>query len=262
MAERGFKMKKVGAFLLTLALALCACLFTVDTAVEAAAKLSTKKVTLEVGASKKIKVKGTKKKATWASDNTKVATVKSGKITAKAEGSCTVTAKVGSKTLKCSVKVVAKSSPFNTTVKVGSVTFPAVKSWTAMETAGASGVDMAQYNVDNTSFILLESVDIPAGAIKASDINKDNISLIGEMFVDAIATTVSSSDVKISVVTDGGVLYGKAVGTGKSNGVSVAYVMYYKITTSNFIVTAGMQLGTKVSSDLADITFEACKQAK
>jgi len=256
-------MKKVGAILLTLALTLCACIFAVDAPVEAAAKLSAKKVTLEVGASKKIKVKGTKKSATWASDNTKVATVKSGKITAKGEGKCTVTAKVGSKTLKCSVTVVAKSSAFDTTVKVGSVTFPASKAWTEMKVASApSGVDMAQYNIDNTSFILLESVNIPAGTISASDINKENISLIGQMFVESIANSISSSDVKTDVVSDGGVLYGKAVGTGKSNGVSISYVMYYKITTSNFIVTASMQMGNKVSSDLADLTFDACKQAK
>ena len=255
-------MKKVGAILLTLALTLCACIFAVDAPVEAAAKLSAKKVTLEVGASKKIKVKGTKKSATWASDNTKVATVKSGKITAKGEGKCTVTAKVGSKTLKCSVTVVAKSSAFDTTVKVGSVTFPASKSWKAMNSQAAEGVNMAQYSIDGTSFILLESVDVPAGTISASDINKDNLNLIGQMFVSSMEQYVDDSEVKTEVISDGGVLYGKAIGTGESNGFSISYVMYYKVTTSKFIVTASMQMGNKVSSDLADLTFDACKQAK
>ena len=255
-------MKKVGAILLTLALTLCACIFAVDAPVEAAAKLSAKKVTLEVGASKKIKVKGTKKSATWASDNTKVATVKSGKITAKGEGKCTVTAKVGSKTLKCSVTVVAKSSAFDTTVKVGSVTFPASKSWKAMNSQAAEGVNMAQYSIDGTSFILLESVDVPAGTISASDINKDNLNLIGQMFVSSMEQYVDDSEVKTEVISDGGVLYGKAIGTGESNGFSISYVMYYKVTTSKFIFTASMQMGNKVSSDLADLTFDACKQAK
>ena len=42
---------------------------------------------------------------TWKSANKKIATVKKGKITAKKAGKTTITAKVGSKTLKCKVTV-------------------------------------------------------------------------------------------------------------------------------------------------------------
>lgn len=69
-------------------------------------KLSKKSTTLEVGQKKTIKVKGTTKKVTWSSSDKKIATVNSkGKITAKSEGTCKITAKVGSKKLTCKVTV-------------------------------------------------------------------------------------------------------------------------------------------------------------
>lgn len=75
--------------------------------VEAATvKLSSTKVTLIKGENKTLKVSGTKSKVTWKSSKTSVATVNSaGKVTAKAKGTATITAKVGSKTLKCKVTV-------------------------------------------------------------------------------------------------------------------------------------------------------------
>lgn len=69
-------------------------------------KLSKKSITLEVGQKKTIKVKGTTKKVTWSSSDKNIATVSSkGKITAKGEGTCKITAKVGSKKLTCKVTV-------------------------------------------------------------------------------------------------------------------------------------------------------------
>ena len=51
------------------------------------------------------------KKTTWSSSNTKVATVNSsGKITAKALGTATITAKIGDKKATCSVKVGSASA--------------------------------------------------------------------------------------------------------------------------------------------------------
>ncbi|MDO5293503.1 MAG: Ig-like domain-containing protein [bacterium] len=53
-----------------------------------------------------LKIKNATKKVTWSSSNTKVASVnKSGKVTAKSKGKATITAKVGSKKLKCAIKV-------------------------------------------------------------------------------------------------------------------------------------------------------------
>lgn len=72
----------------------------------ASIKLNKTKVTLDEGSSTTIKVNGTKKKATFKSSKKTVATVsKSGTIKGKKAGKCTITVKVGKKTLTCSVTV-------------------------------------------------------------------------------------------------------------------------------------------------------------
>ena len=81
----------------------------------ASPKLNKKKATVTVGKTVKLKVKNTGKTVKWTSSNKKVATVKkSGKygavVTGKKAGKATITAKVGSKKLKCKVTVKKKSS--------------------------------------------------------------------------------------------------------------------------------------------------------
>lgn len=83
-------------------------------------RLNKKKVTLYVGKSVRLKVKGTKKKAKWKSSNKKVAVVSSkGKVSAKKKGTARITAKVGKKKLVCRVTVKNKKKPAPT--RTGSV---------------------------------------------------------------------------------------------------------------------------------------------
>lgn len=100
-------MRKTVKFLLSLLVIVTAFTLGFEIPVHAAkVKLSKKSITLEVGQKKTIKVKGTTKKVTWSSSDKKIATVNSkGKITAKSEGTCNITAKVGSKKLTCKVTV-------------------------------------------------------------------------------------------------------------------------------------------------------------
>lgn len=79
--------------------------------------LSSKTASLEVGKSKTLKatvkpVGVYNKGITWKSSNTKVATVKSGKVTAVAAGKATISAttKEGNKTAKCTVTVTEKAA--------------------------------------------------------------------------------------------------------------------------------------------------------
>lgn len=85
--------------------------FSMGNSASAAVKLSEKKITLTVGKSKTLKVKGTKKKVKWSSSKKSVATVSSkGKVTAKKKGTATITAKVGNKKYKCTVTVKTKKT--------------------------------------------------------------------------------------------------------------------------------------------------------
>ena len=65
---------------------------------------------------KQLKVKNTRKKVTWKSSRPKIATVtKTGKIKAKRKGTSIITATVGKKKLRCTVKVIAKKKTSTTT---------------------------------------------------------------------------------------------------------------------------------------------------
>lgn len=68
--------------------------------------ISSKASTLEVGTSKTLKIIGTSRKVTWYSNKKSVATVSStGKVTAKAVGTATITASVAGKKLTSSITV-------------------------------------------------------------------------------------------------------------------------------------------------------------
>ncbi len=76
--------------------------------------LNYSKKTLTTGATLQLKVNGTKKKATWSSNDKKVATVKKGKVTAKSAGKAKITAKVAKKKITCTVYVENKAPAFTT----------------------------------------------------------------------------------------------------------------------------------------------------
>ena len=74
----------------------------------------TKSLTLNVGVSKQLTLKAdgksVAKKAKWSTSSKKIVTVKKGKVTAKAPGVATVSAKFGGKTAKVKITVVGLSS--------------------------------------------------------------------------------------------------------------------------------------------------------
>ena len=75
------------------------------TAQAASVKLNKTKLTMNIGGVYQLKVSGTSKKVIWSSTDSKVASVSSGKVKAKKTGTATIIAKIGSKKLKCQVKV-------------------------------------------------------------------------------------------------------------------------------------------------------------
>ena len=71
-------------------------------------RMSPATITLEVGEVYRLRVLGTARKKYWSSSRKKVATVNSkGVVTAKKKGTTYITAKVGSRKIKCKVKVVS-----------------------------------------------------------------------------------------------------------------------------------------------------------
>lgn len=116
---RGDIMKKICKVLTVFLLAVTISAFGNLESVKANSKIkiSDSKITLTVGQSKTLKVKGTKKKAKWSSSKKSIATVnKKGKVVAKKAGNAIVTAKIGKKKYKCKVTVKNKRKSQNTNI--------------------------------------------------------------------------------------------------------------------------------------------------
>ena len=106
----------------------------------AAIRLNKTSITLEVGKTLTLKVKGTKKSVKWSSsDKTVAAVTKKGKVTAKSEGDATITAQVVNKKLKCKVTVTeAETENENETVTETPAAEPLSEYWSAGSAAAAA----------------------------------------------------------------------------------------------------------------------------
>ena len=117
-------------------------------------KLSKTKITMTVGQSKKLKVKGISKKRAkrikWKSSKKKVVTVtKTGKIKARKAGTATITAKVGKKKLKCKVTVKKRSKKSTKKKESNSSSKKMWLSKTSVTLQAGSGVDLLLHNAKN-----------------------------------------------------------------------------------------------------------------
>lgn len=117
-------------------------------------KLSKTKITMTVGQSKKLKVKGISKKRAkrikWKSSKKKVVTVtKTGKIKARKAGKAVITAKVGKKKLKCKVVVKRKRKKARKKKESNSSSKKMWLSKTSITLQAGSGVDLVLHNAKN-----------------------------------------------------------------------------------------------------------------
>lgn len=117
-------------------------------------KLSKTKITMTVGQSKKLKVKGISKKRAkrikWKSSKKKVVTVtKTGKIKARKAGKAVITAKVGKKKLKCKVVVKRKRKKARKKKESNSSSKKMWLSKTSVTLQAGSGVGLVLHNAKN-----------------------------------------------------------------------------------------------------------------
>lgn len=117
-------------------------------------KLSKTKITMTVGQSKKLKVKGISKKRAkrikWKSSKKKVVTVtKTGKLKARKAGKATITVKVGKKKLKCKVTVKKKRKKSTKKKESNSSSKKMWLSKTSVTLQAGSGVDLVLHNAKN-----------------------------------------------------------------------------------------------------------------
>ena len=124
---------------------------TTSVASAATVKLSQTKVSLKVGQTKQLKLTGAKKTITWSSSKKSVATVsKSGKVTAKAAGTATITAKSSGKKYTCKVTVTDKKAD-NKSLTVDNVTF-AVPSAVVYDTQTEGSLSLMAFTLKDNDY--------------------------------------------------------------------------------------------------------------
>ena len=97
------KWKKLTVILLAMIMAL-----TMAVPVSAATvKINKTKVTICTGQTMQLKMVGTKAKPKWSSNSRNAIVNNAGKVTAKARGTATITAKIGKRSYRCLVTVEA-----------------------------------------------------------------------------------------------------------------------------------------------------------
>lgn len=140
------------AMVLTLGMPIIMPFTDVITSVEAATKvkLNKTKATIFVGKSVQLKIKGTKSKVKWASNNKSVAKVSSnGKVTGKKAGKAVITAKVGKKRYKCSITVKKKKNSKSETVDVKSISLNQTEMQLNEEESATLVATVIPYNATN-----------------------------------------------------------------------------------------------------------------
>ncbi len=227
---------------------------------KAKVKLNKTKLALVKGKSSTLKVVGNKKKIKWSTSDKKIAIVNSkGKVTGKKAGTCTITAKIGSKKYKCKVtvknpiklnktkvtlnkgktytlkvsgtkkKVIWSSSNKKVAIVNSKGKVTAKKKGTATITAKADGLSVkSKVTVKNTTKSV--AVDMLSLDITSVTLNKGNLYKMKVTVFPTNATnktiTYTTSNKSVVTVSNGTV---KAVGVGtatvtakSSNGKTVS----------------------------------------
>ena len=125
--------KPIAAIVLALSLASAPAVHFAQsmTAVEAAAKpkLSKTRLTLQIGATAKLKVKNSSGTWKWSSSNKNIAAVKKGKVTAKNPGRVKIKAQKGNQTLVCKVTVKTDEETVLNNILAMQDTYPQGMPW-------------------------------------------------------------------------------------------------------------------------------------
>ena len=260
------EMKKVlYGLLLILTVVAGTLIFTNGYRVQAATvKLNKKKVTMDIGDRVKLKVKNTTKKVTWSSDNSEVARVsKLGNVYALSKGECTITAKVGKKTLTCKVTVTDSIGELlDSSIELIGLEIPVSSKWEILDevTVGKNG---KAYSTDKTLFKVL--------IVEVSKMKKEECATVNESeenfkaACDSAARAtlvkkfgVSSPETEIITTADG--FIGKSQGASSDDEKNY-YTLYMRVTDNELMLILLIEPDSP-SENLAKIAQRICVETK
>ena len=199
---------------------------------------------LAVGKSLTLKMANTKGKVTWKSSDPSVATINSlGKVTAKKTGKTTISAVVGSCTIKKNIEVVAESSYVEKKVKlVPGETYTLPKGTVLSYTNGLVSIDgrTAKMLKPGTANVTVKGEDgfvhdyeftIKKSSITATEMELEvGFSDVLDLLDNELPITWSSSNPAIVTVDKNGIVVGKKKGTAIITGLAGGVKYTCKVT--------------------------------
>ena len=250
------KMKRILTVVLTLAL-LITMMPSNLTGVNAktVTKLSSKKIVLQVGKTKKLKVKNKPAgvKVTWKSSKKKVATVsKKGKVKAKKAGKTTITAKVGKKKYKCRVIVRNKTNNVSQNVTKPANDNQNVTNKVTVTKPEGTTVRPTEPDVDNDIQAPVGLVHAPGDGLPyhfawAAVDGADGYNVyIDGVYVTKVTENVA--DLDASMFTKGAVEYTVGIATVKGDKVSAITSVKYTYDGNGAQATTNVSVATTVAS--------------
>ena len=215
------------------------------TAKAATAKLNKEELNMDIGDRIKLKVKNTKKAVKWKSDNSAVAKVtKKGNVYALSAGECTITAKVGKKTLSC--KVVVTDSVlelFDTSVTINGITIPLNSTW---EFAGAERIaNIYQYSISEDEFkwVCAQVAELTEAEAEEMTSTEESFSEACVVVSEAFIKGFDTKEITYEVIKEKDGYLGRVAGTCVSNGNDITVIVFVKVKANNIVLIMGMEAG-------------------
>ena len=153
---------------------------------------------------------------------------------------------------------------FDSTVKIGEITFPIQSAWAEYmsPTDQGNGTYLGAYLTSYAQIYAYESIAVSEKNFNEVTSSKANFEYIGQLFVDELAKQAGATNPKVEIFDEGGTTYGKSIGTGSVQGVNMSFAIYFKLQDNNLILTMAMEMSTSISEESDAVAFKACKLAK
>lgn len=229
-----------------------------------------KKVTLDVGKTKALKVTGTKVKAVWKSSNVKVATVsKTGLVTAKQAGKATITATVKTKKYICivTVKDVKKNNPLvdaapfkAQAVTSGAISYIFPSNWNKTETEANGYKQVALIPKSAETAGKSSNIVMILSNLKSPIDSATLESLYKEVTTDALVSQFAQAGMKVTISNLTVTSYKTELGLGyvtqydlNYSGLAMKQVIYGIYTNKHFIQITVTDINDNLSPDVKQV---------
>ena len=230
----------------------------------ATVKLNKKSATIDLEEKVKLKVKNTKKKVTWSSSDKTIAKVtKLGNVYAVSKGECTITAKVGKKTLTCAITVTDNVGELlDDTFSIYDMEFLRSSKWEIMDPESMPSNDSVAYKIDNTVFkdINIKTDLMLEDEFKNYTASKDNFNMFCALMADKIKKDFKASNVKMEILEMEAGYIGRNTASFINDGISYSLVEYIRMTDGQTITIIGMEAG-EPTTILDKIARRICLEA-